>query len=274
VNPDFSRQSFLGQDSDSTLAGITVGIIGLCGGGSHVGQQLAHLGVGGFVLCDPDIVESSNLNRMVGAGAEDARLARPKVDVIADGILHVNPSAAVRRCVGPWQGFAQELRAVDVVFGCVDSFVERSQLEAMCRRFLMPYIDVGMDVTEGKAGFVISGQVVCSLPGHACMRCFGFLTEVLLAEEAGRYGAAGGKPQVVWPNGVLASTAVGLFLSLIVPWHAQANAAPLYVEYDGNAHRLFASNRLGIVSSAPCLHFDGPDDLGDPFFRRLALPQQ
>lgn len=265
MNPDFSRQSFLGGHSESTLAGITAGIIGLCGGGSHVAQQLAHVGAGQFVLCDPDIVESSNLNRMVGAGAGDVRRARHKVDVVADGILAVNPLAMVRRCIGPWQDFAQDLRSVDAVFGCVDSFAERSQLEAMCRRFMIPYIDIGMDVTEAKSGFVISGQVICSMPGFPCMRCLGFLTEALLAEEARRYGAAGGKPQVVWPNGVLASTAVGALLSLILPW--QSEAMPLYVEYDGNAHRLFASNRLGVVKMAPCKHFDGPDDLGDPFFQ-------
>ena len=271
MNPNFGRQSFLGAASESTLTGATAAIVGLCGGGSHIGQQLAHVGVGRFVLCDPDVVEASNLNRMVGAGADDACLQRYKVDVIAEEILTVNPHAVVKRCVGPWQSFATQFRAVDVVFGCVDSYAQRAQLEAMCRRFLIPYIDVGMDVTEAKSGFVISGQVICSLPGHPCMRCFGFLNEDLLAEEAGRYGAAGGKPQVVWPNGVLASTAVGSFLSLILPWHVQVEAMPLYVEYDGNAHRLFASNRLNIVGRAICTHFDGPDDLGDPFFRRQSM---
>jgi len=274
VSPDFSRQGFLGAASESTLAGATAAIVGLCGGGSHVAQQLAHVGVGRFLLCDPDVVEASNLNRMVGAGADDARRKRHKVEVIAEKILIINPQAVVERCVGPWQSFATKFRDADAVFGCVDSYAQRAQLEAMCRRFLIPYIDIGMDVTETKTGFVISGQVICSLPGRACMRCFGFLTEDLLAEEAGHYGAAGGKPQVVWPNGVLASTAVGLFLSLVVPWHAHAEATPLFVEYDGNAHRLFASNRLGIISSAACRHFDGPDDLGDPFFRRLEVRRQ
>lgn len=37
-------------------------------------------------------------------------------------------------------------------------------------------------------------------------------------EEVRNYVAAGGKPQVIWPNRVLASTAVGLFIQTVTPW--------------------------------------------------------
>jgi hypothetical protein len=36
---DLSRQSFLGEESDLILASVKVGVIGLCGGGSHTVQQ-------------------------------------------------------------------------------------------------------------------------------------------------------------------------------------------------------------------------------------------
>ncbi len=266
---DLSRQSFLGVDSDKVLARTRVAIIGLCGGGSHIAQQLAHIGVGEFVLCDPDFVEESNLNRMVGAGFADAAAAHNKVEVIARVILTVNPRANIVNCVGPWQSSAILLRSTTTVFGCVDSFTERAQLEAMCRRFMIPYVDLGMDVTKTNCGHVISGQVILSMPGFPCMRCMGFLTESVLAEEARNYGAAGGKPQVVWPNGVLASTAVGLFMSLILPWQARQQIPCAYVEYDGNAHRVFPSNRLPTISEITCTHFTGgDDDLGDAFFGR------
>jgi hypothetical protein len=42
--------------------------------------------------------------------------------------------------------------------------------------------------------------------------------------EAEKYGAAGSRPQVVWPNGVLASTAVGLAVQLLTPWHPKPPA--------------------------------------------------
>ena len=40
----FSRQSFLGSDSEERIARCTIGVPGLGGGGSHVIQQLAHIG--------------------------------------------------------------------------------------------------------------------------------------------------------------------------------------------------------------------------------------
>lgn len=264
---DTSRQSFLGISSDQILADARVGIVGLCGGGSHVAQQLAHIGIGKFVLCDPDIVENSNLNRMVGACRQDVEDRRSKVDVIAQRVLAINPAATIRKAAGTWQSSANELRQCLAVFGCVDSFQERAQLETMCRRFLIPYFDIGMDVTKSRGGFTISGQVILSMPGFPCMRCMGFITDEILASEAQRYGAVGGKPQVVWPNGVLASTAVGLFISTILPWQYRVET-PLYLEYDGNAFRVFPSNRLKIVAGTECRHFSNKDDLGDPFFGR------
>jgi hypothetical protein len=83
-----------------------------------------------------------------------------------------------------------------------------------CRRYLMHYIDIGMDV-HGEKPPVIGGQIVLS-PGRLCMRRMGLLTEAKLAEEAARYGKEGSRPQVVWPNGVLASIAVGLGVELAV----------------------------------------------------------
>lgn len=264
---DLSRQSFLGADSDAILRDSKVVIVGLCGGGSHVAQQLAHVGVGRFMLCDPDVVEDTNLNRMVGAGLADAKQSRAKVEVIAERLLAVNPQAEVVACKSPWQEHAHRMHDATAVFGCVDSYLERAQLETMCRRFLIPYLDIGMDVTPTSAGFAISGQVILSMPGFACMRCLGFLSEELLNAEAQRYGAAGGKPQVVWPNGVLASTAVGKFIATILPWQGAGTAPCLMTEYDGNSGRLFASHRLLALPHAPCRHFEGPQDLGDPFFR-------
>src|SRR3546814_7257519 len=55
---DYSRQSFLGPDSDQALEAATIGFGGLGGGGSHAVQQAAHLGIGNFVLVDPDAIRS------------------------------------------------------------------------------------------------------------------------------------------------------------------------------------------------------------------------
>src|SRR6185369_3420447 len=114
------------------------------------------------------------------------------------------------------------------------TYIAREEIERLCRRFMIPFIDIGMDVTELLDGSLISGQIILSMPGDLCMRCLGFLNEELLAQEAARYGAAGGRPQVIWPNGLLASAAVGMFIQVITPWRCEMKPS-LYLEYDGNA---------------------------------------
>lgn len=264
-----ARQSFLGPDSDSVLASCRVGLVGLGGGGSHIAQQLAHVGVGDFVVIDPEAVEDTNLNRLVGATAADVVRGTAKVDIAARVILGVNPKARVCRVRDRWQNSADLLRDCVAVFGCVDSFAERAQLEIAARRYLIPYVDIGMDVHQVGDDYCIAGQVILSSPGELCLRCMGFITDEVLKREAERYGAAGGKPQVVWPNGVLASVAMGLFMQLVTPWNNNP-VTTAYLEYDGDHHTLQECPRLTFVRGRICPHFTALDDLGDPFWSAKA----
>jgi len=264
MNAQNDRQSFLGKGSAVRLADTTIAVVGNCGGGSHVAQQLAHIGVGALVLIDPDHVEAVNLNRMIGSTPADAANKEWKTAVIGRLVRSIQPAISVKAFNNRWQEVAVELRDCSAVVGCVDGFAARGELEAYCRRFLLPYIDVGMDVAEHGIHFSISGQVISSLPGRPCMRCLGFLTDGLLAKEAQAYGAAGGRPQVVWPNGVLASIAVGHVVRLVTPW----NDEPLcpYLEYDGNRQCVVPSNRLAHVDASGCRHFPA-NAVGDPFWK-------
>jgi hypothetical protein len=259
-----SRQSFLGERSDEILGRWLVGIVGLGGGGSHITQQLSHLGVCNFVLFDPDRIEESNLNRLVGATGRDVVCEAPKTAVARRLVKRINRLAKITCVAKPWQEDDLRLRECDVVFGCVDSYGGREQLERVCRRFLIPYIDVGMDVSESGGGYVLSGQMILSMPGELCMRCLGFLSEDVLAREAEHYGTAGSRPQVIWPNGILASAAVGVFVQMATPWHARPPA--IYLEYDGNSQTLLPSNRLNYTAGKQCIHFPGGGNLGEAFF--------
>ncbi len=259
-----SRQSFLGAHSDEVLKATTAGIVGLGGGGSHIAQQLAHVGVGQYSLFDPQRIEDTNLNRLIGATVEDVRMARFKTDIARRLILGIRPWAQVDVHSVNWKSQAQALRDCDVIFGCVDSFADRDELERQARRYLIPYIDIGMDVHRSGADSHISGQVVLSMPDGPCLWCLGILREELLAEEAAKYGVAGPRQQVVWPNGILASTAVGMFVQLVTPW-AKKPFVPL-LEYDGNRGTITVSNKLPFVPRT-CPHFSGADNLGDPFWK-------
>lgn len=262
-----SRQSFLGARSSEQLGGARIGVVGLGGGGSHVVQQVAHVGVGELVLVDHDRVADSNLNRLIGATEDDAARGVLKVDVAERLVRGLRHNAHVTALAQRWQEVAEHLRACDVIFGCVDSLADRDQLEKLARRFLIPLIDIGLDVTTiSPEPPQMVGQVFISLPGRSCMRCVGLLDDARLGAEANRYGDAGPRPQVVWANGVLASTAVGLGVDLLTGW-TRTELTPIYFSYEANRHTIAPHRALPFVTG-DCVHF-ADDDVGAPVFRPL-----
>ncbi len=266
----FSRQSFLGHDSKDIFERTSVGIAGLGGGGSHIAQQLAHLGIGQFTVFDPDIVEESNLNRLVGALERDVGTKTPKVEVASRLILGVAPRAKVVAHKTRWQERADLLKTTNMIFGCVDTFAQRRELEVLCRRYLIPYIDIGMDLHPAGAPDQapgLAGQVIVSLPGGPCMACIGFLTAEKLGREAAEYGEAGPRPQVIWSNGVLASTAVGLAVDILTGW-TKTTPRVAYLSYRGNLGTIVPHVRLDFVSAERCPHYP-PGEVGDPRFETL-----
>lgn len=142
----------------------------------------------------------------------------------------------------------------------------RHELEVFCRRYLAHYIDIGMDV-HGENPPVIGGQVILSSPGRPCMRCIGFLTEEKLEEEGRRYGTAGERPQVVWPNGVLASTAVGIAVDLVTGWTRRASPF-VYLVLDGNLSTVTPSLTVRKFRGEGCPHL-AEEDVGDPVLVEL-----
>jgi hypothetical protein len=261
----FDRQSFLGLGSEARLFEATVGVVGLGGGGSHMVQQFAHVGIGGHVPVDPDHITDTNTNRLVGGTLADVEKAESKVAIAERIIRGLLPHARIVPLKGTWQDATDSLKRCDVILGAVDSFKEREQLERFARRHLTPYIDIGIDVHDlGRGGFLVAGQVILSTPGAPCLRCCGFITDERLKREADDYGAAGSRSQVVWPNGVLASTAVGLAVQLISPWFPNPPAFT-YLEYDANRGIMSVSAQVAALKGRVCPHHP-PDETGDPLF--------
>jgi molybdopterin/thiamine biosynthesis adenylyltransferase len=262
VSDRFSRQSFLGQGAEDTISTARIAVVGLGGGGSHVVQQLAHVGFRNFVLYDGDIIESSNLNRLIGGTTMDVAMKLPKTLIAERVIRGLAPDAVVHRIEKRWQKDPEPLRSCDVVVGCVDGYRERWELQVASRRFLIPLIDVGLDVrTVAPDPPRMSGQVILSIPGGPCLRCMRFITDENLGLEAQRYGDAGPRAQVVWANGVLASAAAGILVELLTGW-TRRKLDHVYLSYDGNMSTLTADRRSGYIER-PCQHFS-PDDVGEP----------
>lgn len=267
TNDRFSRQSFLGPRSQELIESARIGVVGLGGGGSQLVQQLAHLGFRDYVIFDPDKIDATNLNRLVGGTEDDVRNERYKTDIAKRLILGIRENAHVKAYSERWQDNPLPLRSCDVVFGSVDTFLARHELEVMCRRYLIPLIDVGMDVHHVQPDPPrMTGQVIASLPGDPCMHCMWFLNDANLAAEAAKYGDVGGVPQVVWGNGILASAAIGLWLDILTGWTRPRDRCT-YLSWDGN---------LGIMKPHPLLKYVGDtcphypiSSAGDPILRAL-----
>jgi ThiF family len=239
----YSRQlALFGAEGQARLAESTVAIVGLGGLGSHVAQQLAYLGVQRFALVDADLVEASNLNRLIGAHPSDVGAA--KVAVAARMIGEVQPEGAARPIQAEFrpEALGPDAPDFDVLFGCVDNDAARLELLRYCSAHAMPYIDLASDVAPGGE---FGGRVIFAKDGERCLACQDELDQHALArarmtEEQraaddriygiNRDALGGGGPSVVGLNGVVASLAVTEFMA----WRTGLREPIGYLNYRGD----------------------------------------
>lgn len=90
----FSRtELLLGPEALARLAAKKVAVFGVGGVGSYVVEGLVRSGVGRLVLVDDDCVCLTNINRQLPATMRT--IGRPKVEVMRERVLEINPDAAV-----------------------------------------------------------------------------------------------------------------------------------------------------------------------------------
>jgi hypothetical protein len=229
-----TKQAF-GAGTVRALSSLQVAVIGCSGTGSVVVEQLARLGVGGFVLVDPDHIEHKNLNRILNATWEDAEQGIAKVDVCRRTIKFLGRG----QCVLPLcmnLDTPEAVRAVaecDVIFGCVDTAEGRNLANRIAAYYLLPYIDVGVSLAANGVGGIatISGAINYYAPGLQSLLERGAITEAQIrAEETKRtnperfaelrkqkyiQGVEVDRPAVISVNTFFAALAINEFLARI-----------------------------------------------------------
>ena len=91
----FSRtEILLGKYGVERLKKSRVAVFGIGGVGGYVAEALARSGVGALDLIDNDEVSLTNINRQIIA--LHSTVGRPKVDVMKERILDINPECNVR----------------------------------------------------------------------------------------------------------------------------------------------------------------------------------
>lgn len=230
----YSRQiiAFGGGEGQEKIAATKVAIVGVGGMGSSIAQMLAYVGVADFVLIDDDIVESTNLNRLVGARLSDVKQRRKKVKVAQNLITSINAKAKVK-------SITANLRSVeaidslsthpDIIFGCVDNDSARLILTELSAAYKKILIDSASEIfMEAKVLKEFGGRVVVSQPGDFCLFCAGQIDADIAKQElescrekeyrlAHGYGLGEDNPDpaVISLNSIIAGLAVTEFLVLI-----------------------------------------------------------
>lgn len=126
----FSRTEMLvGSDAMERLRKTKVIIFGLGGVGSWCAEALVRSGVGSLTLVDPDGVDVTNVNRQLPALT--STIGRPKVEVLRERFLDINPEAEI---VARQERFTAEsaslfdIEGFDYVIDAIDSIQDKIEL--------------------------------------------------------------------------------------------------------------------------------------------------
>ena len=244
----FARQELaLGAEGQARLAGLHVGVVGLGGTGSVAFALLTHLGVGQITAIDGDLVEASNLPRILSAVRADVGQTM-KVDVASRYAARAGFGTRVnqRRGMLGREASLETLAGCDVVLSCVDKHTPRALLNRFSYDALVPVIDMGSSFRVDGSGIVVqgSGRVVTIGPGRPCLACWGHIdperlrAEATSEEELARLGAEGyvdgadvPQPSVIAFNGQVASAAVTEMLRIATGFSA-SHPAPRRLAFD------------------------------------------
>ncbi|MDJ0643970.1 MAG: ThiF family adenylyltransferase [Erythrobacter sp.] len=161
--------AFVGTAGQARLSQITVMIAGVGGVGSVIAEAMARMGVGRLLLVDHDLVEVTNLNRLVGAGPTD--VGTPKVDVLKRHLTSITPACTVE-AIGTnlFDVDPASFAAADLIMSATDDSVTRSYLNRAAVQYLLPLIDHGTIIDPSPLDFRQRLSVV--VPGTtACLEC-------------------------------------------------------------------------------------------------------
>lgn len=130
----FGRTAMLAGDAMmEALAACRIIIFGVGGVGSWCVEALARTGIGHITLVDSDNVAASNINRQMPA--QCSTVGRPKVEVVRERILDINPDADVSVIIGrytPETAASFGIENYDYAIDAIDSLADKADLILRC----------------------------------------------------------------------------------------------------------------------------------------------
>ena len=111
-------RQLLGSEEVDRLQNASVLLFGVGGVGGFTCEALARAGVGRIHIVDKDVVDITNINRQIIATHDT--VGRPKVEVMKERILSINPAAVVEAT----ECFYLPDRAAEFDFGAYDYVID------------------------------------------------------------------------------------------------------------------------------------------------------
>lgn len=190
----YARQTMLpeiGPEGQRRLRATRVLIVGLGGLGAPAATYLAGAGTGHIILCDPDTVSLSNLQRQTLY--TEADLGKPKAECALRRLKALNSEisfSAVSEGITP-ENAARLVADCDMVVDCTDNFATRYLIDDTCAAAGRPWV-------YGAIGEFCGQVAVMNLPPRA--RRFSDLfpdREALLARPRTTMGVLGAVPGAI-----------------------------------------------------------------------------
>ena len=128
MNSAFSRvERLLGTDGLAQLTRARVILFGVGGVGGWCADALVRSGIGHLTLVDPDCVDVTNINRQLPATTRT--VGRPKVDVLRERLLEINPLCEVTALQERYTlGADFQLAGYAVIIDAIDSLTDKANL--------------------------------------------------------------------------------------------------------------------------------------------------
>lgn len=172
---------WVSEHEQQVLRSKRVAIAGLGGvGGAHL-LALTRLGIGKFTLADFDHFEIHNFNRQVGANVRS--IGRPKIDVMAEMALGINPELDLIRFEHGVNAANADrfLEGVDLYIDGLDFFVldERQKIFDLCAERGIPAI------TAAPLG--MGAALLVFLPGRMTFEQYFRMGSAPRAEKAAKF---------------------------------------------------------------------------------------
>jgi molybdopterin/thiamine biosynthesis adenylyltransferase len=149
-----------GVEGQSKIRDSSVLLAGAGAIGNEVAKNLAMLGVGKIVIVDRDVVEMSNVSRMVFF--EQSNLGRNKAEVLAKNIHRKYPFVQTIAFRGDLENMPLKFYLDSGVIVCgLDNVVSRIFLTQICRKYSIPFVDGGITGFNGRVHVYLPPDDAC-----------------------------------------------------------------------------------------------------------------